>query len=173
MTSTPEQKFQKLFDEMYQLCEEHGWGDPFSYSRAREIHLAIILGHKVAETYSGADAWKWDKNKCQFVPVEYKSTIAKYINGTYNGISVQDTWEEEELYLIKEKLGKYSEHYIARYEGGKVVEVWKLTNDDVLKILLPKLKKDWERKIKGKHKDPRLSSNLTKKEIYQFGTRII
>ena len=92
---------------------------------------------------------------------------------TYNCISVQNTWEEQERYLIEEKLGKYSNHYIARYEGGKVVEVWKLTGNDVLVILLPKLKKDWERKIHGKHKDPRLSGNLTKKEIQQFGTRIV
>lgn len=170
---TPEQKFQQLFEEMYQLCEQQNWGDPFSYARSREIHLAGILGHKVADTYSGADAWEWDQNKSQFVPVEYKSTIAKSINGTYNGISVQDTWEEQEKYLIDEKLGKYFNHYIARYEDGKVVEVWKLSGDDVLMILLPKLKKDWERKINGKHKDPRLSGNLTKKEIYQYGTQIV
>jgi hypothetical protein len=53
------------------------------------------------------------------------------------------------------------------------VEVWKLTGDDVLMILLPKLKKDWQRKIKGKHKDPRLSGSLTKKEIHSYGTRIV
>ena len=164
---TPEQKFQQLFEEMYQLCEKQGWGDPFSYARSREIHLAGILGHKVADTYSGADAID-NYGEC-----EYKSTIANSINGTYNGISVQDTWEEQERYLIEEKLGKYSNHYIARYEGGKVVEVWKLTGDDVLMILLPKLKKDWERKIHGKHKDPRLSGSLTRKEIYQYGTQIV
>lgn len=164
---TPEQKFQELFEQMYQLCEEQGWGDPFSYARSREIHLAGILGHKVAETYSGADAVDED-GEC-----EYKSTIANSINGTYNGISVQDSWEEQERYLIEEKLGKYSNHYIARYDGGKVVEVWKLTGDDVLMILLPKLKKDWERKINGNHKDPRLSGSLTKKEIYQYGTKVV
>jgi hypothetical protein len=164
---TPEQKFQELFEQMYQLCDEQGWGDPFSYARSREIHLAGILGHKVAETYSGADAID-DDGEC-----EYKSTIANSINGTYNGISVQDTWEEQERYLIEEKLGNYSNHYIARYNGGKVVEVWKLTGNDVLMILLPKLKNDWGRKINGKYKDPRLSASLTKKEIYQYGTKIV
>jgi hypothetical protein len=164
---TPEQEFQSLFERMYEICDQQGWGDPFSYARSREIHLAGILGHKVAETYSGADAIDSDGE------VEYKSTIAKSINGTYNGISVQDTWEEQEKYLIEEKLGKYHKHYIARYEGAKVVEVWCLDGNDVLGILLPKLKKDWERKIHGKHKDPRLSGNLTKKEIYQYGTKIV
>lgn len=164
---TPEQKFQELFEQMYQLCDEQGWGDPFSYARSREIHLAGLLGHTVADTYSGADAFDED-GEC-----EYKSTIAKSINGTYNGISVQDTWEEQERYLIEDKLGKYANHYIARYDDGKVVEVWKLDGDTVLGILLPKLKKDWERKINGNHKDPRLSGNITKKEIYALGTCII
>jgi len=164
---TPEQQFEQMFEDMYALCAKQEWGDPHSYARSREIHLACKLGHKVAKTYSGADAID-DDGEC-----EYKSTIAENINGTYNGISVQDTWEEQERYLVEEKLGKYSNHYIARYDGGKVAEVWKLTSNDILMLLIPKLKKDWERKIKGKHKDPRLSANLTKKEIYRFGTRII
>ena len=165
---TPEQKFQQLFEQMYQLCDEQGWGDPFSYARSREIHLAGLLGHTVADDYSGADAF--DKNG---KPLEYKSTIAKNINGTYNGISVQDTWEDQEDYLINAKIGKYDNHYIARYESGKVVEVWKLSGDDILGILLPKLKKDWTRKINGNHKDPRLSATISKKEIYAVGTCVL
>jgi hypothetical protein len=166
-TMTPEQKFQQLFEEMYSLCDEQGWGDPFSYARSREIHLAGLLGHTVADDYSGADAIDSD-GEC-----EYKSTIGKNINGTYNGISVQPTWEDQEEYLIKEKLGKYNNHYIARYEKGKVVEVWKISGDDVLSILLPKLKKDWNRKINGNHKDPRLSATISKKEIYAVGTCVL
>ena len=165
---TPEQKFQQLFEEMYSLCGEQGWGDPFSYARSREIHLAGLLGHTVADDYSGADAF--DENG---KPLEYKSTINKNINGTYNGISVQDTWEDQEKYLINDKIGKYDNHFIARYEDGKVVEVWKLSGNDVLGILLPKLKKDWNRKINGNHKDPRLSATISKKEIYAVGTCIL
>ena len=165
---TPEQKFQQLFEEMYSLCGEQGWGDPFSYARSREIHLAGLLGHTVADDYSGADAFDEDGK-----PLEYKSTIAKNINGTYNGISVQDTWEDQEDYLINNKIGKYDNHFIARYEDGKVVEVWRLSGEDVLSILLPKLKKDWNRKINGNHKDPRLSASLSKKEIYTIGTRVV
>ena len=167
---TPEEKFQHLFEEMYQLCEEQGWGDPFSYARSREIHLAGILGHQVAETYSGADAIDEDGKES-----EYKSTIESTINGTYNGVSVQDTWEEQEEYLVNDKIGKYPNHYIARYDNGKVVEVWKLKSEDVLEILLPKFKKDWERKTSNlkKYKDPRLSANLCKTEIYKYGTKVI
>lgn len=167
-TVTPEQKFQQLFEEMYSLCGEQGWGDPFSYARSREIHLAGLLGHTVADDYSGADAFDEDGK-----PLEYKSTIAKNINGTYNGISVQDTWEDQEDYLINAKIGKYDNHFIARYEDGKVVEVWRLSGDDVLSILLPKLKKDWTRKINGTHKDPRLSATISKKEIYAVGTCVL
>lgn len=165
---TPEQKFQQLFEEMYSLCGEQGWGDPFSYARSREIHLAGLLGHTVADDYSGADAFDKDGK-----PLEYKSTIAKNINGTYNGISVQDTWEDQEDYLINNKIGKYDNHFIARYDDGKVVEVWRLSGEDVLSILLPKLKKDWNRKINGNHKDPRLSATLSKKEIYAVGTCVL
>ena len=165
---TPEQKFQQLFEEMYSLCGEQGWGDPFSYARSREIHLAGLLGHTVADDYSGADAFDEDGK-----PLEYKSTIAKNINGTYNGISVQDTWEDQEDYLINNKIGKYDNHFIARYDDGKVVEVWRLSGEDVLSILLPKLKKDWNRKINGNHKDPRLSASLSKKEIYSVGTCVL
>tara|TARA_R110002012_G_scaffold127478_1_gene279751 strand:+ start:819 stop:1322 length:504 start_codon:yes stop_codon:yes gene_type:complete len=165
---TPEQKFQQLFEEMYSLCGEQGWGDPFSYARSREIHLAGLLGHTVADDYSGADAFDEDGK-----PLEYKSTIAKNINGTYNGISVQDTWEDQEDYLINNKIGKYDNHFIARYDDGKVVEVWRLSGEDVLSILLPKLKKDWNRKINGNHKDPRLSASLSKKEIYAVGTCVL
>ena len=165
---TPEQKFQQLFEEMYRLCDEQGWGDPFSYARSREIHLAALLGHTVSENYSGADAI--DENG----EAEYKTTIREQINGTYNGISVQPTWEEQEEYLISKKIGKYDNHYIARYDGGKVAEVWKVSGDDMLGILLPKLKKDWNRKINStNHKDPRLSATITKKEIYATGTCIL
>ena len=117
---TPEQKFQELFEEMYQLCDQQGWGDPFSYARSREIHMAGTLGHRIADDYSGADAFDQDGG------AEYKSTIGKSINATYNGISVQDTWEEQERYLIEDKIGKYKNHYYARYENGKIVEVLSL-----------------------------------------------
>ena len=85
----PEEKYQQLFEDMYSLCEENNWGDPFSYARSREIHLAGLLGHRVADDYSGADAYDNNNN-----PVEYTSTIGKKLTATYNGISVQDTLGE-------------------------------------------------------------------------------
>ena len=162
---TPEQmeRFKQLYEEMYSLC---GGSDPFSYARAREIYMAAVLGHKVADTYSGADAYDGD------IPVEYKSTIAKSINATYNGISVQDTLEEQERYIIEDKIGKYQNHYYARYDGGKVAEIWKLDCNSVLSILLPKIKKQFEAGTKHK-KDPRIGVSVTTKEIKENGERIM
>ena len=126
---TPEQalRFKELYEEMYSLC---GGSDPFSYARAREINMAATFGHTIADTYSGADAY--DGN----IPLEYKSTIGKSINATYNGISVQDSWEEQERYIIEDKIGKYQNHYYARYDGGKVAEIWKLDCNSVLSLSL-------------------------------------
>ena len=56
MIMTPEEKYRDLYEQMYDLCEEQGWGDPFSYARSREIYMAGLLGHKVADDYSGEDA---------------------------------------------------------------------------------------------------------------------
>jgi hypothetical protein len=165
VTSTPEQQYQQLFEQMYALCDQHGWGDPFSYARSREIHLAGILGHNVADDYSGADAFDQDGN-----PVEYKSTIGKKLTATYNGISVQDTWEDQLKYLKEEKIGKYKDHFFARYQNGQVVEVWQMSGDDVLNLLLPSLKKHFN--SDNIRKDPRLGYTIPNKAIQTYGTRI-
>ena len=162
---TPEQKYRQLYEEMHDLCEEQGWGDPFSYARSKEIHMAGSLGHKVADDYSGADAFDEDGG------CEYKSTIGKTINATYNGISVQDTWEKQKEYILKDKIGKYENHYYARYDGGKIAEVWKLTCNDVLDILLPKIKKQFDQGTSHK-KDPRIGVSVSQKEIKKYGERI-
>ena len=164
---TPEQEYCYLFERMYDLCKEQEWGDPGSYARSREIYMAIKFNHQVATTYSGADAFDGDK------PVEYKSTIAKTINGTYNGISVQDTLEEQERYIIEDKIGKYPQHYYARFDTGKIVEAWKLNSDKVLDILLPKIIKQYPKKKNGGGKDPRIGVTVSQKEIKENGSQII
>ena len=164
---TPEQEYCYLFERMYDLCKEQEWGDPGSYARSREIYMAIKFNHQVATTYSGADAFDGDK------PVEYKSTIAKTINGTYNGISVQDTLEEQERYIIEDKIGKYPQHYYARFDTGKIVEAWKLNSDKVLDILLPKIIKQYPKKKNGGGKDTRIGVTVSQKEIKENGSQII
>jgi hypothetical protein len=150
---------------MYAVCERNGWGDPFSYARSREIMMAIVMKQKVAETYSGADGFDDEGG------AEYKSTIQKNIQGTYNGISVQATWELQLRYLYCDKIGKYKHHYFARFDKGEIVELWVLDANDVLQILLPKLRKSYH--SRKDRKDPRLGANVTKREIYKYGRRLI
>lgn len=149
-----------------ELCRENGWGDPYSYNRMREILMANELGHTICSTYSGADAFFQGQN------FEYKSTIQQQISATYNGISVQPSWKQQEEYLINKKIGPYSFHFFARFEGSKIQEIWKMSADKVLEIITPKLEKDYNRKKNGNQKDPRLSATITKKEIQLNAERL-
>jgi hypothetical protein len=161
---TPEQRYKELFEEMNDLCEREVWGDPFSYARSREILMACELGHTIAPTLSGADAFDED-GEC-----EYKSTIAESIKGSYTGISVQPTWEEQVKYLKEDKIAKYKNHYYGRFAGGKIAEIWRLDGERVFDILLPKLEKKFPTILTKK--DPRLSADVTKTEIYKYGERM-
>ena len=102
-------EFAELFEKMYQLSLDNNWGDTFSYNRAREIHMANYLGHSVALNYSGADAIDQDG-----LEVEYKSTISKDIQATYNGISVHHNWESQETYIREHKIGKYKKALLCK-----------------------------------------------------------
>ena len=148
------------------IARENDLGDIFSYSRAKEVLIAEALGHTVATTYSGADGYDKDGK-----PVEYKSTVGKKISATYNGISVQPTWEEQVTYLQNEKIGKYAHHYFARFEGTDIKELWMLTAEQVLKLLLPALEKQFNSTVK--RKDPRLGYGIRESKIKKYGKRII
>lgn len=161
-------QYLEAFAALYEAAEAMNAGDPMSYARSREIHLACLLGHTVADSYSGADAFEQDGT-----PVEYKSTIGSSISATYNGISVQSTWEDQEAYLIDHKIGCYPRHYYARYEGAKVAEVWVMDSDTVLSLLLPKARKQYATKRNGKAKDPRIGVTLSAGEIRQHGRRLL
>jgi hypothetical protein len=165
--TTAQQQYLQAFAALYEAADALNAGDPMSYARSREIHLACLLGHTVADSYSGADAYEEDGT-----PVEYKSTIGSSISATYNGISVQPTWEDQEAYLIDHKIGCYPRHYYARYEGAQVAEVWVLDSDAVLSLLLPKAQKQYASKRNGKAKDPRIGVTLSASEIRQHGRQV-
>ena len=74
-------------------------------------------------------------------------------------------------YIIEDKIGKYENHYYARFDGGRVAEVWKLDANNVLKILLPKIKKQFDEGTSHK-KDPRIGVSIGQKEIESYGQRI-
>ena len=167
---SPEQRYKFHYEGMYGVCKEQELGDPFSYARSKEILAASELGHNVSKEYSGADAFN-QKNQ----PVEYKSTIQSKVTGAYRGISNKDTWEEQERYLKNEKIACYPEHYMNRFEDGKLVESWVLTGQKVYEILLPKLKKQYHLRKNSKTTpaDPRLNATLSTTEIYDNGHRVI
>jgi len=158
------QRWLNSFNELQTLSNELGVGDPFNYNRGREIHTALTLGLTISPTLSGADAY-YNGN-----PVELKSTIGS-LKATYNGISVHPTWQEQEEYLVNKKLGKYKQHYICRYNGAMLEEVWMLSSDDVLAILLPKFHKQYHSNRNAK--DPRLGQQINATEIKKFGTRVV
>lgn len=165
---TPKEQFLECWEKMYQICKDNGWGDPFNYSRGKEIIIANYLGHTVAPELAGADGYE-DKEMTK--PVEYKSTIGKTINATYNGISVQPTWDEQEKYLKEEKICKYKHHYFARFKEGKIVELYKMTGNKVYDFIVPKLKKQYFQQKKGK--DPRLGTTIPKNFIINNSEKLL
>jgi len=160
MFKTPEAEFKYLFERMYELCKINCWGDPFSYARGREIHMANHLGHIISKNYSGSDAVT-----SEGILVEYKSTIRDSIEATYNGISVQPTWDEQVKYLKNEKIAKYPLHFFSRYSEGKIKEIWKMEGTKVYELLVPKIKKQYDKPQRNDRKDPRLGVKLTSIEI--------
>ena len=50
-----------------------------------------------------------------------------------------------------------------------------MKSEDVIKVLIPKLKKDYDRKTSSdsKHKDPRLSGSVCMTEIKKYGKSIL
>jgi len=163
-----EQQAIKSFEILGDYFKQEGLGDPFNYGRAKEWRMALALGHKLANKQSGADAF--DKNGN---PLEYKTTTGADITGTYNGVSVQDTWSEQEKYLKEKKIAKYKDHFIARTgKEGDIKEVWKVSGQKVYEILLPKFRRQWHGGRSGK-KDPRLGATLTSKEIKKHGVQVL
>tara|TARA_R110000824_G_scaffold144015_2_gene311815 strand:+ start:967 stop:1608 length:642 start_codon:yes stop_codon:yes gene_type:complete len=162
----PEEVYKYLYERMATLCLEMGWGEPFSYARAKEIYAAIELGHTIADTFSGADAFNANND-----PVEYKSTTSKSVKGAYTGISVQPTWELQDEYLRNEKIAKYPEHYYNRFEKGKLVESWVMDGNKVYELLRPKLRASYGTALHKK--DPRLSATITTSEIKKYGRQVI
>lgn len=167
MTKDIAEKYLQKYQDLIKFCNENSLGFPFAYGRGVEIAQASTFGHNIASTFSKEDATTQDNKKA-----EYKATMSKTLKATYNGISVKPSWEEQVKYLKEEKIACYPEHYITRYcpKTGKFLETWVLGGEDVLKILEPKIKKQFE---DNRNKaDPRLGVTLGKKEIKKYGRKI-
>ena len=169
MTPAKTLRMRELYEEMCDIMDGADWT---SYARIREIIRASELKHEVAETYSEEDATNQKGEK-----VEYKTTIQENIQGAYTGISVKNTWEEQLKYLEEEKIGCYPEHYFARFtKGGKIAEVYVLSGEDVLQLIIPPIKRKFERGGFTKKgtvlADQRLAHTISKTKIIKYGTKI-
>tara|TARA_Y100000310_G_scaffold100094_1_gene97953 strand:- start:3372 stop:3902 length:531 start_codon:yes stop_codon:yes gene_type:complete len=162
---TEVQRYQWHREQTFLIAERNGWGDPQNYARGKEIDASLILGHMVNDNYSGPDAL--DESD---VEVEYKSTTGKHCQGSYTGVSVQTTWEEQVKYLKNEKILKYKWHFYNRFESGIMVESWKMPGEDVYRILLPKIKRSWATRFE--RADPRLSATMSWTEIRRHGKKV-
>jgi len=161
-------EYREAYLNLFRVCYKYNLGDPFNYSRAKEIYMSTELpGHRVSPTLSGADAYNQNGE-----PMEYKSTTGKSIRGTYNGISVKSSWPEQEKYLIEEKIGRYSEHYIGKFDKvtGELTELFMVTGDVACDVMIPKIAKKYP--TQSEKADPRLGASLTKTEILKYGKRI-
>lgn len=163
-----DEQYLKMYEAMSEYCKKKNYGDPFSYGRGKEIFMAIKLGHTISSTLSGADGYE---DKELTIPAEYKATTNKSIKATYNGISVQESWEKQVKYLKEEKICKYKNHYFARFEMGRIVEMYKMTGEKVYEYLVPKLKRQFEKENKGK--DPRLGATICKTYIIANSKKLI
>lgn len=148
-----------------------GSPDPFNYSRAKELHVSLLLGLSWCSGFDGADALDLNGNQ-----IEIKTTTAKNINGTYNGLSVYENWQDFLEYLWH-KFPENTRHIFARYEGPDLAEVYELDNDKVLDILESKLVKNFDEnglltEKKKNAKDPRLGASVSMTEIKKYGEKI-
>ena len=165
---TPQEEFKQCWDKLYKICNDNNWGDPFNYSRGKEIIMANFLNHTIANSLSGADAYE---DKELTIPVEYKSTIAKKIQATYNGISLESTWDDQLKYLKEKKICNYKHHFFARFEQGQIVEMYKMSGDKVYDYIVPKIKKQYFKEKKGK--DPRLGTIITTNYIINNAEKLL
>lgn len=170
----PEKQFRHLYEQMGKLCQNNKWGDPFSYARAKEICTASILGHRVAETFSGADGYSISESG-ERIEYEYKSTTDNKVKGSYTGISNKPTWEEQKKYLTEEKIGKYPFHYYSRYSVTGCEEIWEVPSSYVLNKAISALCSKFDNNgniLPTKSADPRFSFTFNNKDIINNGTKV-
>ena len=168
---TQEDRFAYHMIGLYDTTVQNGWGsDPFLQNRTREIHMANFLGHYVADTNSGPDAYE---DEGRTIPVEYKSTTQGNLVATYTGISLKTTWEDQMTYLLNEKICCYPRHYFARYVGARIVEMWVMNCEHVLSGILPRVERSFNDRLSGVlTADSRLSATLSRGYIREHGTEI-
>ena len=168
-------QFKALYEALYEFSQSRGYGDPHSYFRSAEILIADALGLEMASGNSGADAFEEPQGFGKRAGVEIKTTRSGGIKASYTGLSKQDSWPKMERYLVEEKIGCYENHYIGRFQAGKIAEVWKMSASNVLGLILPKVQANFysQGEFFTNEKDPRPKAALGKREITAYATRVL
>ena len=157
----------QLITEMMTILSEEGL--PTDPRKLREIQASILTGCRPNNKKSGPDCFYQEDD--EWYPAERKSCITKNINGSYTGISVKPSWDEQVEYL-NYKVRAMGRHYFDRFDPftGALVESWYLTGQQVFDIILPKLKKAYSTTLSNA--DPRLSASVCMTKIKQHGKQV-
>ena len=158
---------EEVIDAIVNLIDvfnEEGLGDPFGAGRTREAILAEFLDHNIGDDLSGEDAY--DENGNEF---EYKTGFD--FNGRYE-VSTYPTWEEQEKYLLNEKIGYYKFHYYATFNRKyEIQKVYRISGDKANKVLIPKFREFYDRD-KTNLASQTLTANMYLNDVLEHGELI-
>jgi hypothetical protein len=166
-----QKQFLQKAEELVQLAGELNYGDPYAAGRMREIILASKLGHTLHHDLHGEDA-KFISEDSKVIKVEYKTNFESFgIKGRYD-VSWQPTWEDQVYYLETEKIGDKKFHYFATFTiDYTVAEVYELSGEKVLEILLPQFEKKYNT-TNSEKKNRGLYATLGQPDIKKYGKHI-
>jgi len=170
-----DQELCEAVERCHQLMFAGGFStDPRKW---RETSASLQGGQEPSTKKTGADCYETvdgTKEEC-----ERKSRVGQ-LQGNYTGISLHPTWEEQLKYILEKKIGNCAYHFFDHIceSTGVIVESWRMDADTLLKLKLPSLKKQWEKRMKqfregSPPKDPRLSFTLGATAIRKYGVQII
>lgn len=161
------------YQQMHRVANKEGWGNPHAGGRATELVISGILGHKIGEAYSGADAYDED-GACEYKSTSYlnkKGDAPK--NWKYGGISRQTSWRKQVKYLKEEKISCYKNHYFVWIYEGLPKKIWRIKGDVVYLLLKDKIYGEFERKKhSNNYKDPGISTTLSFGDVQRVGTLV-
>ena len=169
MSSDSGKKYQELYEEMCLLCEKNNWGKPFEdKSKANYLFMANFLNHKIITNYYNVLPFEDDEMK---IPSKYYASNDD-VCGPYVGIVIQGSWEMQKKKLENVEVKKYKNHYFARFDKGKIAELYKMDCEKVFEYLLPKVKIIYEEQ-KNNKRNPEISLEIPKSYILANSSKIV
>jgi len=150
-------------DTLVEEFSKNNLGDPFRDVRLREALLADHLNHVLAPVGYPYDAFLKEET------YEYK-TISATRSARYD-VSWCETWQKQKKYLREVKILPHKYHYLAKFSDRMEIEkIWRMTGEQALKILEPKLKKKFHQTTINKNGV--LQAVITTNEFSVYGQQI-